>query len=367
MPLSFPLLTTPYSRLTALRREAGSMVKVGIVGGSGYTGLELLRLLENHPSAQVEWVTSENYTGKALEEYCPAWMERMKLYFQSRDVACDARGVDVVFFALPHGVSMDWVPQVLDHVRVVDLGADFRIKDLEVYRQCYGLEHRAAMCVDEAIYGIPEIYRPGIRTARLVANPGCYPTSILIPLYPLLQAGVIEPVIIADSKSGVSGAGKKAGEATHFCEVDENFKAYKVGVHRHEGEIAEQMSFFYNGLVQLTFVPHLLPVKRGILSTLYLQLKEDLPETSLFDICKESYLHEPWVRVYPPGSFPELKWVVGSNYIDIGLKKTGEGRVVVISALDNLTKGASGQAVQNMNIMFDLDERESLTCSVLYP
>ncbi len=343
------------------------MVKVGIVGGSGYTGLELLRILENHPSASVEWMTSESYTDQFVEKYCPAWKKRVDMKFLSRNIAREAEGVDVVFFALPHGVSMDWVPGVLDRVRVVDLGADFRIKDLEVYRHCYGFEHRSAVCVEEAVYGIPEIYRPSIQNARLVANPGCYPTSILIPLYPFLYSGVIEPVIIADSKSGVSGAGKKPGEATHFCEVDENFKAYKIGEHRHEGEIAEQMNFFYDGTVQLTFVPHLLPLKRGILSTIYVHLKDDLSENDLFDIWKESYRYEPWVRVYPPGSFPELKWVLGSNYIDIGLKKTAEGRAVVVSALDNLTKGASGQAVQNMNIMFGLDEREGLPCSVLYP
>lgn len=343
------------------------VIRVGIVGGTGYTGLELLRILEKHPGTRVEWVTSEHYAGTMRDEYCPAWNKRESVCFEAQDLEGLASRVDVVFLALPHGVSMEWVPKILDRTKVIDLGADFRIKNSVVYQACYGLEHLSPLCVKEAVYGIPEVYRFQIRNARLIANPGCYPTSILIPLIPLLKENLIESRIIADSKSGVSGAGKMATENTHFCEVDGNFKTYNLGKHRHQPEIREQLSFFSKNSVDLIFTPHLLPLKRGILSTIYVDLQEGVREIDLREVWKSYYDPEPWVRVFPPNRFPEIKWVTGSNFVDIGLAVLEPRHLVIVSALDNLTRGASGQAIQNMNIMFGLDERLGLPVSVLYP
>lgn len=342
------------------------MIRVGIIGATGYTGLELLRILESHPEVRLEWVTSESYAGMELEEYCPALQKRMRFTLRKQELSEWAREVDVVFLALPHGLSMDYAPFLLEKAKVIDLGADFRIQDAEVYKERYRLEHRAKSLLKEAVYGIPEIYRAEVRKARLVANPGCYPTSVIIPLYPFLREGIHFRSVVVDSKSGVSGAGKKATEDVHFCEVDENFKAYKVGEHRHQPEIEEQLRK-WGGVESLTFVPHLLPLRRGILSTIYLDLVDERDEESLWEIWEDYFMEESWVRVLPRGRFPELKWVLGSNFIDMGLKKLGAGKVVVISAIDNLTKGASGQAVQNMNVMFGLDEKVGLPSAVLYP
>lgn len=342
------------------------MIRAGIIGATGYTGLELLRILENHPEVRLEWVTSESYAGMELEEYCPALRGRIHVTLRKQELAEWAREVDVVFLALPHGLAMDYVPFLLEKTRVIDLGADFRIQDIGVYEKHYRLEHRAKSLVQEAVYGIPEIYRSAIRTARLVANPGCYPTSVIIPLYPFLREGIRFRSVVIDSKSGVSGAGKKATDDVHFCEVDENFKAYKVGEHRHQPEIEEKLRQ-WGEIESLTFVPHLLPLKRGILSTMYLDLVGDVEEEALWAAWQKYYAEEPWVRILPRGKFPELKWVLGSNFVDMGLKKLGKGKVVVIATIDNLTKGASGQAVQNMNVMFGLNEKIGLPVTVLYP
>lgn len=342
------------------------MIRVGIVGGTGYTGLELLRILETHPEVHLEWITSESYAGIALEEYCSAFRKRIPLILQKQDLAEWAKGVEVVFLALPHGMAMDYVPFLLGKTRVVDLGADFRLQNVTVYEKHYRLEHRAKEFLRKAAYGIPEIYRFQIRDAHLVANPGCYPTSVIIPLYPFLREGISLRSVIIDSKSGVSGAGKKATEEVHFCEVNDNFKAYKVGEHRHQPEIEEQLRR-WGEVGEVTFVPHLLPLKRGILSTIYLELVEDKNETELWEIWQRYFAEEAWVRVMPLGKFPELRWVLGSNFIDVGLRKVGFGRVVVVSVIDNLTKGASGQAVQNMNVMFALPETLGLPKAVLYP
>ncbi|MGQ9473258.1 MAG: N-acetyl-gamma-glutamyl-phosphate reductase [Candidatus Caldatribacteriaceae bacterium] len=342
------------------------MIRVGIVGGTGYTGLELLRILESHPEVHLEWITSERYAGIALEEYCSAFRKRISLVLQKQELAEWAKEVEVVFLALPHGIAIDYVPFLLEKTRVIDLGADFRLQNVTLYEKHYHLEHRAKEFLGEAVYGIPEIYRSQIRGAHLVANPGCYPTSVIIPLYPLFREGIRLRSIIIDSKSGVSGAGKKATEEVHFCEVDENFKAYKVGEHRHQPEIEEQLRQ-WGEVEEVTFVPHLLPLKRGILSTIYLELVEDRNEIELWEIWQRYFAEEPWVRVMPLGKFPELKWVLGSNFIDMGLHKVGSKRVVIVSVIDNLTKGASGQAVQNMNVMFALPETLGLPKTVLYP
>ncbi|WP_438315343.1 N-acetyl-gamma-glutamyl-phosphate reductase [Candidatus Caldatribacterium sp. SIUC1] len=343
------------------------MVRVGILGGTGYTGLELLRILAGHPEVEISWVHSERFSGMSLEGYCPAWRKRVTLVISGQEVLDRAREVDVVFTALPHGVAMEYIPGLLEVTRVIDLSADFRFRCRETYEQWYGIPHKAPHLLGEAVYGLPEIYRERIRTARLVANPGCYPTSVIIPLFPLLREGLIVPPIVVDSKSGVSGAGKKASEDLHFCEVDENLRAYSIGTHRHGPEIAEQLSALGGKESEVYFVPHLLPVKRGILSTMYITLAKEVSEEDLLILWEQAFSEEPWVRVFPRGRFPELKWVVGSNFIDLGLKKVGARNVVVVSAIDNLTKGASGQAVQNLNVMFGIDERVGLPGGVLYP
>ena len=263
---------------------------------------------------------------------------------------------------------MDYVPSLLQKgMRVIDLGADFRFKNVEAFQKNYRLEHRIPHLLQETVYGIPEIYGEELKTARLVANPGCYPTSAIIPLYPFLREKVISPSIIVDSKSGVTGAGKKPTEDNQFCEVDENFKAYKVGEHRHQPEIKEQLELAAGREINLVFTPYLLPLKRGILTTIYLSLEKDMKEEELLSIWKDYWKDKPWVRIFPLHRFPELRWVVGSNFIDLGLKKVGENQLIVISALDNLVKGAAGQAVQNLNLMLGREEKEGLPEDVLYP
>ncbi len=343
------------------------MVRVGILGGTGYTGLELLRILAEHPEVEVQWVHSERFAGMFLEEYCPAWKGRKHLVISGQEVLNRVEEVDVVFVALPHGVAMEYVPRLLERTRVIDLSADFRFRDPTVYEAWYRTPHKAPELLSQAVYGIPEIYRERIRNARLVANPGCYPTSVLIPLFPFLRRGMLSSPIIIDSKSGVSGAGKKASDDLHFCEIDENFRAYNVGIHRHSPEITEQISFLGGEEQQVVFVPHLLPLKRGILTTIYVMFQGDASEEELFSLWEEAFSGEPWVRVFPKGYLPELKWVVGSNFVDIGLRKVGPRTFVIVSAIDNLTKGASGQAVQNLNVMFGIDERTGLPRGVLYP
>jgi len=337
------------------------------MGATGYTGLELLRILTQHPGVEVCWVGSESFPDVKLEDYCPAWRGRSNLILQKQEVE-NLEGVEVVFLGLPSGVAMDYVPSLLQKgIRVIDLGADFRLKNVEAFQKYYRLEHRVPHLLQEAVYGIPEIYGEELKTARLVANPGCYPTSVIIPLYPFLREKIVSPSIIVDSKSGVTGAGKKPTEDNQFCEVDENFKAYKVGEHRHQPEIKEQLELAAQREINLVFTPYLLPLKRGILTTIYLTLEKDVKEEELLSIWKDYWKDKPWVRIFPLHRFPELRWVVGSNFIDLGLKKVGENQLIVISALDNLVKGAAGQAVQNLNLMLGREEREGLPEDVLYP
>lgn len=343
------------------------MVRVGIIGGTGYTGLELLRILSEHPEAEIQWVHSERFAGMPLEEYCPAWRKRSSILLSGQEVFDRAEEVDVIFAALPHGTAMEYIPQLLEKTRVIDLSADFRFQCQKTYEAWYKIPHKAPHLLPQAVYGIPEIYRERIRTAHLVANPGCYPTSVIIPLFPFLEEKLVLPPIIVDSKSGVSGAGKKVSEDVHFCEVDENLKAYNVGVHRHGPEIEEQLTLLGGRKYQVFFVPHLVPLKRGILSTIYVTLSREIPEEELLVLWEETFSKEPWVRIFPKGHLPELKWVVGTNFIDMGLRKVGERSIVIVSAIDNLTKGASGQAVQNLNVMFSIDERVGLPEGVLYP
>jgi N-acetyl-gamma-glutamyl-phosphate reductase len=345
------------------------VIRVGIYGGSGYTGQELLRLLLGHPGAKVVATTSRRFAGKPVAEVYPHFAGLTDLVFTDASPEALAEFTDLIFLALPHGVSMEMVPAFVRTGRkVIDLSADFRIRDAEVYGAWYG-PHRAAEMLPEAVYGLPEIHRERIRQARFVANPGCYPTSIILGFAPALKSQWIDPAsVIADSKSGVSGAGREPQIPSLFCEVDGGFKAYKVASHRHTPEIEQELSLLAGREMKISFTPHLLPVKRGILSTLYATLTREANAEEMTALYREFYRDEPFVRICRAGRFPNLSSVVGSNFCDIGLtvdKRTG--RLIVVAALDNLIKGASGQAIQNMNLMSGLDEKTGLPGVALFP
>ncbi len=345
------------------------MLKVAIVGASGYTGVELIRLLSNHPEIEITAVTSEQSAGKSIAEVFPSLsgvFEKTLEHISIEEISAKA---DLVFTALPHQKAMDYVPKFLElGKKVIDLSADFRIKDAATYGAWYE-EHKASELLKEAVYGLPELHRTEIKNARLVANPGCYPTSAILALAPLLKNGLIDASsIVIDSKSGVSGAGRSVTQDTHFTEVNEGFKAYRVGEHRHTPEIEQELSILAGSQITVSFTPHLLPVNRGILSTIYASVKADVTEDSILRIFDEFYAEERFVRVYPKGSFPNINNVKGSNFCDIGVKLDKRtNRVVIVSAIDNLTKGASGQAIQNMNIMYGFPEDTALRGLPLFP
>ena len=345
------------------------MIKVGIYGGSGYTGQELLRLLCGHPGAKVVAATSRRFAGVPVADVYPVFSGRTDLAYTDTSPEEMAALADLVFLALPHGVSMEVAPQFLRAGRkVIDLSADFRIRDAASYEAWYG-RHTAAGTIPEAVYGLPELYRDRIRTSRLVANPGCYPTSVILGLAPVLRSRWVETgSVIADSKSGVSGAGRDPQIASLFCEVDGGFKAYKVGRHRHTPEIEQELSLLAGSEMKISFTPHLLPVKRGILSTIYATLERDVTGEDATALYREFYRDEPFVRVCRAGQFPNLSSVVGSNYCDIGVTVDPRTRrIIVVSVIDNLIKGASGQAIQNMNLMCSLEEGTGLPDIALFP
>jgi N-acetyl-gamma-glutamyl-phosphate reductase len=346
------------------------MLKIAIIGASGYTGVELARLLCNHPEVRLTLVTSRQFEGQPLSQVFPSLRTRVDLLCENPDMdrLCDS--ADFYFAAVPHKTAMDLVP----HLRragkkVVDLSADFRLRDQSVYEQWYQ-PHSSPQFLSEAVYGLPELYRQAIAGSSLVANPGCYPTSIILGLAPLLKAGVIDAdTIIADSKSGTSGAGRSAQIGSLFCEVTDGFRAYKVGgVHRHTPEIEQELSLLGGCDIRISFTPHLLPLSRGILSTIYARLQADQTEASIHQLYQDMYADEPFVRVLPPGNLPATQYVRGSNFCDIGFtidRRTG--RIIVLSAIDNIVKGAAGQAVQNMNIMCGFDEAKGLEVVPLFP
>ena len=345
------------------------MIRVGIYGGSGYTGQELIRLLLAHPEVKVVAATSRRFAGKPVGEVYPALAGRTDLVYTNDPPEAVAGITDFVFLALPHGVSMEIAPFFVRAGRpVVDLSADFRIRDGATYETWYG-RHTAVEMLDKAVYALPELHREEIRKTRLAANPGCYPTSILLGLAPVLRSGWIDPdSVIVDSKSGVSGAGREPVIGSLFCEVDGGFKAYKVGNHRHTPEIEQELGLLAGRAMRITFTPHLLPVKRGILSTIYAGLEKDANIDEVIALYRDFYDGEPFVRICRKGQFPNLSSVVGSNLCDIGVtvdKRTG--RLIVVSVIDNLIKGASGQAIQNMNLMSDLPETTGLPVVALYP
>ena len=345
------------------------MLKVGIYGASGYTGQELLRLLLRHPQTEIVALTSRRYAGVSVSDIYPVFIGLTDLAFIDASPDDVAGLADIVFLALPHGVSMKVAPVFLKAgKKVIDLSADFRLRDVAAYEQWYG-RHTAPDVIKESVYGIPELYRDDVVTARLVANPGCYPTSVILGLAPLLRADWIENTsIIVDAKSGVSGAGREPQVGTLFCEVDEGFKAYKVGQHRHTPEMEQEISLLAGHDVRISFTPHLLPLKRGILSTIYATLQKDVTTAELIDLYRTFYEGKNFVRVYKAGNLPNISSVRGSNYCDIGLtidKRTK--RVIIISTIDNLIKGASGQAIQNMNLMCGLKEDTGLNMVSLFP
>ncbi|WP_374682113.1 N-acetyl-gamma-glutamyl-phosphate reductase [Accumulibacter sp.] len=335
------------------------MIKVGIVGGTGYTGVELLRLLAQHPQVQLVAITSRGEAGTAVSDMFPSLRRRLDLKFED-PASADLRSCDLVFFATPNGVAMTQAPALLDAgVRVIDLAADFRIKDVAEWERWYGMSHASPDWVEKAVYGLPEHDRSGISKARLVANPGCYPTAVQLGFMPLVEAGVVDlEQLIADTKSGVSGAGRKAEIPTLFAEASDNFKAYAVAGHRHLPEIEQGLSTMAAQPVGLTFVPHLTPMIRGIHATLYARIRNDADFQRLFE---ERYRGEAFVDVLPPGSHPDTRSVRAANVCRIALHRPQQGKVlVVLAVIDNLVKGAAGQAVQNMNIMFGRPETEGL-------
>ncbi|MDO8464355.1 MAG: N-acetyl-gamma-glutamyl-phosphate reductase [Gallionella sp.] len=343
------------------------MIKVGIVGGTGYTGVELLRLLAAHPQVALQVITSRADAGMPVSQMFPSLRGHVDLPFIHPDEA-RLEQCDLVFFATPNGIAMQQVRTLLGGgVKVIDLSADFRLQDIAAWEKWYGMAHACPDLPSEAVYGLPEVNRAQIKSARLVANPGCYPTAVQLGFIPLLEAGVIDASsLIADAKSGVSGAGRKAEIATLFSEAADNFKAYGVGGHRHLPEIRQGLARVMAGkAVGLTFVPHLTPMIRGIHATLYGRLTSEVDLQALFE---QRYANEPFVDVMPAGSHPETRSVRGANHCRIAVHRPqGGDTVVVLSVIDNLVKGAAGQAVQNMNIMFGLPENTALNNVPLLP
>jgi len=342
------------------------LIKVGIVGGTGYTGVELLRLLALHPQVELRTITSRADAGTPVNKMFPSLRGYLDISFAHPESA-NLDQCDVVFFATPNGIAMQQTRALLDAgVRVIDLAADFRIKDVKVWEQWYGMSHACPELIEQAVYGMPEINREQIKQARLVANPGCYPTAVQLGFIPLLEAGLVDHgSLIADAKSGVSGAGRKAEVGSLLAEAADNFKAYGVSGHRHQPEIRQGLTQVANHAVGLTFVPHLTPMIRGIHATLYAKLKSNADLQGLFE---QRYANEPFVDVMPASSLPETRSVRGSNCCRIAVYRPQDGdTVVVLSVIDNLVKGAAGQAIHNMNIMFGLPETTALNLVPLLP
>lgn len=346
------------------------MVRVGIIGATGYAGGELVRLLINHPQAEIKWYGSRSYIDK---KYCEVYQN----FFQIVDDVCLddnmealADEVDVIFTATPQGFCASLVNEnILNKVKVVDLSADFRIKDVATYEKWYGIKHQSPQLIEEAVYGLCEINREDIKSARLLANPGCYPTCSTLSIYPLAKEGLIDMnTVIIDAKSGTSGAGRGAKVDNLYCEVNENIKAYGVASHRHTPEIEEQLSYASGEQVLLNFTPHLVPMNRGILITAYATLKKEVTYEEVKAVYDKYYAKEKFVRVLEKDVCPQTKWVEGSNYVDVNFKiDPRTNRIIMMGAMDNLVKGAAGQAVQNMNLMFGLKESEGLELVPMFP
>lgn len=343
-------------------------VRAAVIGATGYAGAELVRILSGHPKVELRLLTSRQHAGVPIERIYPAFRGRIALVCEAYDPENMCLEADVVFTALPHQLPMGIVPELLRKgLKVIDLSADFRFKSRKCYEAFYQ-PHTAPELLQESVYGLSEWYRDAIRSARLIGNPGCYPTSILLPLLPLLRAGLISSKgIIADSKSGVSGAGRSAAVGSLYCEVAESFKAYKVGDHRHNPEIDEVLSLGTGHDIHVTFIPHLLPMSRGMLSTIYAEAIPDVDENAFRDCLKTAYAESAFIRILDAKQQPDTRNVRGTNCCDIGCHLDAtHRRLVLTSAIDNLVKGAAGQAVQNMNLMMGFDETSGLD-AIPYP
>lgn len=354
-----------------MAQASNSRIKVGIVGGTGYTGVELLRLLSQHPHVELTAITSRKEEGMPVAEMFPNLRGRVNLAFSTPENAKLA-DCDVVFFATPHGVAMSQARELLAAgVRVIDLAADFRLQDTAVFERWYKLPHSCPDILAESAYGLVELNREAIAKARVIGNPGCYPTTVLLGLAPLIEGGkrlVDTHTLIADCKSGVSGAGRKAEVGTLFSEASDNFKAYGVAGHRHLPEITAQLDRISGGKVNLTFVPHLVPMIRGMFSTLYARILPEARDTDFQKLFEERYAGERFVDVMPAGSLPETRSTRASNTLRIAVQRPGGGdQLIVLVVQDNLVKGASGQAVQNMNLMFGLPESAGLEQVAILP
>ena len=346
------------------------MIKVGIIGATGYAGGELVRILMGHKDAEIKWYGSRSYVD---QKYADVYRNM----FQIVDAKCMddnmeelADQVDVIFTATPQGLCASLVnEEILSKTKIIDLSADFRLKDVNVYEEWYKIEHKAPQYIDEAVYGLCEINRDLVKSARIVANPGCYTTCSILTAYPLAKEGLIDmSTLIIDAKSGTSGAGRGAKLPNLYCEVNENIKAYGVATHRHTPEIEEQLGYASGEKVVLNFTPHLVPMNRGILATEYATLKKKVTYEEVKAVYDQYYAKEKFVRVLDRDVCPETKWVEGSNYVDIGFKiDPRTNRIIMMGAMDNLVKGAAGQAVQNMNLLFGLPEDEGLELVPMFP
>lgn len=346
------------------------MIKAGIIGATGYAGQELVRLLLQHREAEIVWYGSRSYVDEKFSSVFGNVFEIVEDVCKGDDLLSLSKEADVIFTATPQGYLAGVLEEeILENAKVIDLSADYRIKDVATYEKWYGIQHKSPQFIDEAVYGLCEINREQVRGARLVANPGCYPTCSTLSIYPLAKAGLIDmDTLIIDAKSGTSGAGRGAKVPNLYCEVNENIKAYGVSTHRHTPEIEEQLSYISGQKVVLNFTPHLIPMNRGILITAYARYREGVTKEQIRQAYVDAYRDEYFVRVLEDGVCPETKWVEGSNFVDVNVKMDERtGRVIMMGAMDNITKGAAGQAVQNMNLMFGLDEAEGLRLVPLVP
>ena len=335
------------------------MIKVGIIGATGYAGSELVRILLGHKDVEIKWYGSRSYIDKKYASIYQNFFQLVDANCMDDNMEVLADQVDVIFTATPQGLCASLVnEEILSKVKIIDLSADFRIKDVKVYEEWYKLEHKSPQFIEEAVYGLCEINREDVKKARLVANPGCYTTCSILTCYPLVKEGIIDPnTIIVDAKSGTSGAGRGAKVDNLFCEVNENMKAYGVATHRHTPEIEEQLGYACGEKITINFTPHLVPMNRGILATAYASLKKDVTYEEVKAIYDKYYADEKFVRVLEKDVCPQTKWVEGSNYVDVNFKiDPRTNRIIMMGAIDNLVKGAAGQAVQNMNLMFELEE-----------
>ncbi|MDY5986715.1 MAG: N-acetyl-gamma-glutamyl-phosphate reductase [Lachnoclostridium sp.] len=346
------------------------MIKVGIIGSTGYAGGELVRILTGHKDAEIVWYGSRSYIDKKYAEVYQNMFRIVDAKCMDDNMEELAEMADVIFTATPQGLCASLVNEdILSKTKIVDLSADFRIKDVNIYEKWYNIEHKSPQFIEEAVYGLCEINRKDVKKARLVANPGCYTTCSILTAYPLAKEGLIDmKTLIVDAKSGTSGAGRGAKLPNLFCEVNENMKAYGIASHRHTPEIEEQLSYASGEDVVINFTPHLVPMNRGILATEYATLKKNVTYDEVRAVYDKYYKDEKFIRVLDEGVFPETKWVEGSNYVDINFKiDPRTNRIIMIGAIDNLVKGAAGQAVQNMNLMFGLDEAEGLNLVPMFP